>query len=410
MTTVDKISRSPAQALATTIRGGLKAGQMGAVFARPGTGKSAFIVQIALDALLRGSNVLHVSLDHPQPHVRTYYDEILHELVGSVDRATALTIERHRVIHSCLGRAFVPSDLAALLDMLDRVMEFRPSMVIVDGLEAEGLDTDGWASAATAAHARLWLSVRTHRDHGPRSEDLASAFTAAIALEPDDGHMTVQILRKGGQAVQHSPALELDRSSLLLQAGDDDEVGPSILAADACTLYTTGAAGAESVFGELAERYHMSEVSFTTDGHDQARVRGRHELSERELAAGDVSLLYVSRRLNRQWTGEQHVRRVLQLLWQVVSHADQVFVVGSIREDGTTTGGTGWSVELARRWRKEVWVYDQDRNDWYSWDGKQWSPGEPTIRSTRFAGTGTRHLSAEGRAALESLFARSFGG
>lgn len=409
MQTVDKIARSSAQALAHTIRGGLQPGQMGAVFARPGTGKSALIVQIALDALLRGSNVLHVSLDHAQPHVRTYYDEMLHELVGNVDRATALSIERHRVIHACLGRAFLPADLGSLLETLDRVMEFRPSMIIVDGLEARTLDFDGWTEAARSAHARLWLSVRTHRDGGPRPEDLALHFATAIALEPDGGHVTVAVLRQAGQVPVNGPTMELDRSSLLIQTEGDGDVSPSILAADACTLYTTGADGSEAVFGALAERYGMQEISFTTDGHEQTRTRGSTVLSERELAAGDVSLLYVSRRLNRQWTGEQHVRLVLQLLWQVVSHADQVFVVGSIREDGTVIGGTGWSVELARRWRKEVWVYDQEKNAWFSWSDKSWSEGTPTIRSTRFAGTGTRHLSAEGNAAIEALFARSFG-
>ena len=91
MQTVD-ISRSPVQALASTIRGGLQAGQVGAVFARAGTGKRAFVVQVAIDALLRGSNVLHVSLDHPQAHVRTYYDELLHELTEGVDRTTHLGI------------------------------------------------------------------------------------------------------------------------------------------------------------------------------------------------------------------------------------------------------------------------------------------------------------------------------
>lgn len=408
MQMVERMVRNPAHVLATTIRGGLQPGQVGAVLARAGTGKSAFIVQVALDALLRGSNVLHVSLDHPQPHVRTYYDEILHELVGNVDRATALTVERHRVIHSCLGRPFQPADLDALLDTLDRVMEFRPSLIIVDGLEGATLDAAGWAGAARTANARLWLSVRVHREHGPRPEDLAGAFTTAIALDPDGGQVTVQVLRLGGNAPAQSPAVEMDRASLLIQQSLGDDAR-GLLSAEACTLYTTGAYGAEATFGELAEHYGMHEVSFTTEGHEQARSRGRTMLSERELAAGDVSLLYVSRRLNRQWTGEQHVRRVLQLLWQVVSNADQVFVVGSIREDGTVTGGTGWSVELARRWRKEVWVFDQDRGEWFNWDGQQWTAGTPVIRSTRFAGTGTRYLGPEGKTAIEDLFARSFG-
>ena len=408
MQTVD-ISRSPVQALASTIRGGLQAGQVGAVFARAGTGKSAFVVQVAIDALLRGSNVLHVSLDHPQAHVRTYYDELLHELTEGVDRTTHLGIDRHRVVRSCLGRSFGPADLGSLLDTLERVMDFRPVLVIVDGLEVGSLDALAWAGVASEANVRLWLSVRTHRDHGPNAVALAGEFTAAIALEPAAGSVNVHILRQSGKDVTESPAISIDPNTLLLQQVLGEKSGArTTLAPEACTLYATGADGAEGAFGALAEQYGMAEVNFTTDGHDPIRSRGRSPLSDRELAAGDVSLKYVSRRLNRQWDGDENVRRVLQLLWQVVSHADQVFVVGSIREDGTVVGGTGWSVELARRWHKEVWVFDQANNGWHTWDGKQWIAGTPSIRATRIAGTGTRHLSEEGRAAIEALFSRSF--
>lgn len=409
MQTVD-ISRSPVQALASTIRGGLQAGQVGAILARAGTGKSAFIVQVAIDALLRGSNVLHVSMDHPQAHVRSYYDELLHELTDSVDRATQLNIERHRVIHSCLGRNFTPTDLATLLDTLERVMDFRPVLVILDGLEAGSMNAVAWAGVAAEANVRMWLSVRTHREHGPSVGALAGEFTAAIVLEPAAGSVNVQILRQSGQDVVGSPTISIDPNTLLLQQVMGEKAGVrTSLAPEACTLYSTGADGAEATFGALAEKYGMCEVNFTTDGHEQVRLQGRSPLSDRELAAGDVSLKYVSRRLNRQWDGDDNVRRVLQLLWQVVSHADQVFVVGSIREDGTVTGGTGWSVELARRWHKEVWVFDQANSGWHTWDGKQWAAGAPSIRSTRIAGTGTRHLSDEGRAAIEGLFSRSFG-
>ena len=411
MQTADLIARSPVQALAFTIRGGLAAGQVGAVFARAGTGKSAFLVQVALDALLRGTNVLHVSLCHPQAHVRTYYEEILHEFAGAgryLDRATALSVERHRVIHSCLGRSFGPDDLRALLHTLDQVMEFRPGLVVVDGLDGLDLDVASWTAAAGEAHVRMWLSVRTHRDAGPSADELAERFAAAILLDPSNGQVTLQVLR--GDGVSNNTTLTLDPTTLLLQIPSDASTpGASSPAADSCTLYATGAEGAEAAFGALAEKYGMTEVNFTSEGHEHVRTRGARNLADRDLAAGDVSLVYVSKRLNRQWTGDEQMRRVLQLLWQVVSHADQVFVVGSIREDGTVVGGTGWSVELARRWRKEVWVYDQPQALWFTWDGQRWVPGEPTIKSTRIAGTGTRKLTDEGRAAIDGLFQRSFG-
>jgi hypothetical protein len=87
-----------------------------------------------------------------------------------------------------------------------------------------------------------------------------------------------------------------------------------------------------------------------------------------------------------------------------------VFVVGTIQEDGTVVGGTGWSVELARMWAKDLWVFDQVRDGWYRWDGSTWTAGNAEIRTGSFCGTGTRYLDDNGRAAVDDLFARAFGG
>ena len=48
------IERSPMRAVAASIRGGLEPGQVGAVLAAAGVGKSAFMVQVALHSLLKG--------------------------------------------------------------------------------------------------------------------------------------------------------------------------------------------------------------------------------------------------------------------------------------------------------------------------------------------------------------------
>ena len=103
------------------------------------------------------------------------------------------------------------------------------------------------------------------------------------------------------------------------------------------------------------------------------------------------------------------IRRILQTLWHMVSRSQQVFVVGTIQPDGSVVGGTGWSVELAKMWNKSLWVFDQDRDGWYTWDGDEWLSGVPVIEALHFSGTGTRFLEENGRAAINSLFERSYG-
>ena len=409
------IERSPMRALAAEIRGGLDAGQVGGVLARAGVGKSAFLVQIAMTHALRGNPILHVSLTDGQARVRSFYDELLAEVSRSVsasDRSAAqVELERNRVIHSSTGRAFGPAELEGLVATLAEVMHFRPIAVVVDGTDVGALDVAAWRAVASKLGLRVWVSVRTHRDGVIDIDELAGRFDSAVSLQPAATMVQLRILRIGGRAVADAGALDLDPVTMMVRPEDvaDPITTPPSPHPSACTIFSGGATGAEAAFGENAARYGIAEVNFSFEGHSQARTEGRKVLDARELAAGDVSLVYVAHRLHRHWDKTETLRKVLQTQWHVVSHATQIFVVGAIQPDGTVHGGTGWSVELAKRWNKRVWVFDQNHAGWFTWNGASWSRGEPVIQVPDFAGTGTRFLNDAGREAIQGLFERSFG-
>ncbi len=179
---------------------------------------------------------------------------------------------------------------------------------------------------------------------------------------------------------------------------------------DRCILYSGAAAGAEAEFGAAAERYGIEEVNFTFEGHNDARSRGIRVLTTAELAEGDVSLAYVSRLMHRKYPTTPLFKKVLQSIWHQVSNGREVYVVGSILDNGTVKGGTGWSAELAKLFNKPLFAFDQESGTWSSWQGDGW--GEvppPTLGHTAFTGTGTRFLSEKGRDAIEGLFQRTFG-
>src|SRR6187551_2946054 len=95
---------SPIRILDTSIRGGLGKGNLGLVMARAGVGKTACLVQIALDDLLRERPVLHVSLDQTMDHVLSWYDALFEDMVvmtGLKDAEPARQmVQRHRMIAS----------------------------------------------------------------------------------------------------------------------------------------------------------------------------------------------------------------------------------------------------------------------------------------------------------------------
>lgn len=177
------------------------------------------------------------------------------------------------------------------------------------------------------------------------------------------------------------------------------------------TLFSGAANGAEACFGEMAEKFGVHEVNFTFEGHKHARNRGLRELTPEELAKKDVSLAYVSSLLHRTFTNAPFMRKVLQTIMYQVDSGLEVFVVGTIQEDGTVKGGTGWGAEFAKICNKPLYVFGQKRDAWFKWNEEKGWVEEPTpvVHYKHFTGTGTRFLEDNGRKAIEELFQRSFG-
>ena len=177
-----------------------------------------------------------------------------------------------------------------------------------------------------------------------------------------------------------------------------------------CTLFSGAANGTEAAFGEAAERCGVEEVNFTFEGHNDARQRGIRVLTNAELRHGDVSLSYVSRLMHRKYPDTPLFRKVLQSIWHQVNHGQEIYVVGKVLPDDTVMGGTGVAAEYAKFFNKPLFVFDQERDGWQRWTGDQWEAvKDPVIRHPHFTGTGTRFLRDNGRTAIKSLFARSFG-
>jgi hypothetical protein len=179
-------------------------------------------------------------------------------------------------------------------------------------------------------------------------------------------------------------------------------------------LFSGGAQGAEAAFGECAESFGVEEVNFSFEGHKPARTRGLRVLNHEELNAGDVSLAYVSKLMHRRYPDTPTFRKILQSIWYQINNGQEIYVIGVIQPDLTVRGGTGWGAEFAKLCNKPLFVFDQEKDRWFEWDGDhdKWIPRpgseQPTIEHMHFTGTGTRLLKPAARQAITDLFTRSF--
>ncbi|HMY18143.1 MAG TPA: AAA family ATPase [Polyangium sp.] len=420
--------RSPMRVFEKSIHGGLGRGNVGVIVSRPGVGKKALLVQIALDDLLRDRRVLHISTEHPVDHVRAYYDELFHDLATytrlAEPEAVRLDIERHRLIFSLLGHAEAPeSAMKKLLETVTfarDVAHFSPDVIIMDGFDfAHASDEmiDALAGIARDCSAEIWLTTVTKAAQvspGSAPEPISKFFDklgVIIYLEPEKDVIRLRLLKDHDSKDLAEITLRLDAHTMRII--DQDLLPPSERRRDAkrFRLHSGGAKGAEATFGACAERWGLTEYNYSFEGHTlRERQRGVVMLSETDLRRGDFSLVYVSKRLGRVLSEIPLVRNVLQTIWYQINAAREVFVIGQIQDDGTVRGGTGWGAELARLWKKPLYVFDQQKRTWFRWSGKAWEMvTAPIISSESFAGIGTQNLTDDGKVAITELFQRSFG-
>jgi hypothetical protein len=425
----EAILQSPLRILDQTIRGGLGKGHLGVIMAPPGVGKSACLVQIGLDALLRERAVLHVAVGQSVEHVSTRYDALFDELAERVDladrRGVRESISHRRLIWSSLDVVFEARSVEEALAAFEAHLGRSPSAILVDGYrwEEPGATATVAALKASAAGigAELWMTARdapepeggAARRIAPLSDDCAALVDVGVFLEPAGRGARLTLVKDFERFPATHVPLVLEGGALRLRREDREEARPADEAAypEDFTLVGAGSAGAEAEFGACAERWGLSEVNYTFAGRRElARTRGLVVLAEDELRRGEVSAAYVRAHLHRELTESPELRQVLQAIWYQVSGAGEVFAVGGVHPDKTVHGGTGWAVELARHWGKPVHLFDQERVRWLRWDGQDWV-GEvaPAITHERFAGAGTRSLTEGGRAAIRELFERTFG-
>lgn len=427
MYTKEVNEHSPLRILERSIHGGLGRGNLGVVMARAGAGKTAFLVQVGLDDLLRDRQVLHVALGQSLEHVHAWYDALFDDLArvnGLEDRENVRArVGKNRVIQAFGDHQLPPERLEKVVEMYGKHLAFRPAAILIDGYDWEGstakkaAEIGSLKAFAKRFDAELWISAQTHREttgpHPTKVVPPCDAFVdlidVAIFLEPLGANEVVRLLKDHGDAQPPETHLLLDCTTMRIFE-ETRSTSMVRLPSTGYTLLSGGAQGAEAEFGACAERWGLEEVNFSFAGRTAQRTRGLVELSDAELKQGGVSSTYVEAQLHRNFPTTPTFQKMLQSIWHQVATAGQVFVIGTILPDKTVKGGTGWAAELARHFKKDLHVFDQEKKGWFAWrDGNWVAETAPIVKRTRFTGTGTRFLSEEGTAAIRGLFERSFG-
>ena len=217
-------ARSPLRLLEKGLHGGLGSGNVGVVLAGHGGGKTAFLVCVALDELLRGERVLHVCVGDTLDHVRAHYDTLFEELASSTH------LEDEAMVHAEVDRQrsirLYPANILSVSKLRDAVKleadaGAKPAMLVIEGLDGQSLSRDELADLkvlAREAEAEVWLSASS-TDEGPSEVPVSidhDSVSVILALEPGDDVVALRVLKDHDNPDLEALHVSLDPKTLLL--------------------------------------------------------------------------------------------------------------------------------------------------------------------------------------------------
>lgn len=209
----------------------IKPGGFAAIFARAGVGKTALLVQIAINGMLQEKNILHISTADPVDKVDLWYREVL-ERLGQENNELEIgkireQLLRHRFIMTFETESFSIAKLKKRVSELISQEIFIPAQIMIDDFSFETVSEEELADlkAFVENHSLIfWFSIRTHRDEAlnenkvpTRLAHLTDRFDFMIRLEPDSNHIYVRPIPTGKTTEETAKVLFLDPSTLLIR-------------------------------------------------------------------------------------------------------------------------------------------------------------------------------------------------
>ena len=231
----EMVQRSPIRIFEQSIHGGLKAGETGVIASLNGIGKTSVLVQIALDKLLQGKKVIHVSFTQHTHHVLSWYEDIFDEFTSKKNLENTKEVKndlvKNRVLMNFNQDGMSIEQIIKSLRAMIVQGGFNADAVIVDGLDFSRTnppDIANFKSFAAELGISVWFScsVKDEQYDKENIPVILGKFTGFIDViiilqpkpetPPHPAHVELSISKDRDTVISKSMAMKLDPKTLLI--------------------------------------------------------------------------------------------------------------------------------------------------------------------------------------------------
>jgi len=221
------IKRSPIRIFEQSIDGGLKPGEIGIIASVAGVGKTSVLVQLALDKLLQGKRVIHVSFTQQKHYVPLWYEVFFSEFINKKNIAIPVEVKndlaKNRVLMNFNQDGVTKEQIIKSLRAMIKDGGFNADLIIIDGFDfSRSSDIHSCLASVKAFASELGLnvwyscSIKDNNKIDSEIPGFAEQFDVVVNLQPKTDHVELSIFRDRNTVVTKPIAMKLDPKTLLI--------------------------------------------------------------------------------------------------------------------------------------------------------------------------------------------------
>ena len=231
----DLVSNNPLRALGLEKEDGADGRRVGLIMARAGLGKTAILVQIAMDSMLRDNKVLHVAIGEGVEKTRTWYDDILglmkEEKKIENFQQVVEDVMKNRMIMTFKENSFDAAKLEERMEDLVQQGIFKADCLVVDGFDFADANSAAAIDELKGFMEKndlkmIWFSAVSHRGDERVSangvpapcHEIDGAFDTVLLISPEDNGIKLKTLKcSAACSVDAGKSLSLDPATMLIK-------------------------------------------------------------------------------------------------------------------------------------------------------------------------------------------------
>lgn len=225
------ITKSPVRVLEKSIEGGLRPGDIGVVASRKGIGKTSVLVQLALDKLIQGEKVIHISFNAHTSYVISWYENMFNELAHRKNLENTDDLKeqlvRNRVIMNFTQEGVSIEQILRSIRAMIVDGGFGAKTIIVDGFDFSKSSVERFEKVKTFVQEmglEIWYSCTTSGEEPLFDKrnvpiclrDYMDLVSVLIVLEPMNDYIHFKVVKDHERLNPRDLSLKLDTKSLLI--------------------------------------------------------------------------------------------------------------------------------------------------------------------------------------------------